>query len=91
MLKKQEGPKVITPDEMQLADTVRRVQSFGPFDACIVTRVDEQGRTHLLRVYATTADFAYTGGVIPYIGFEEIILIPGDKTEWHLFHRKELK
>lgn len=81
--------KLIPISELQLGDVV----SLFPddvFSGCVVRQIKD-GYAHLFRPYATTADFSYTGGVIPYIGVEEFTLDMSDKREITLFERKKLK
>ena len=52
---------VIIPHPMSLAESY--VQST-------VTQITETG-VQLFRIYVSTSDFTCTGGVIPYIGFEQ--------------------
>lgn len=61
--------KQIKADECNLGDTIS-TGMVGPWSTSVVIR---KTATHLVlfRPYAITADFEYTDGVIPYIGFEE--------------------
>lgn len=74
--------------DLKLADRVR-LGNF-PFADAIVKQIKD-GKVILFRPYATTADFSYTGGVIPYIGIEEVIYYQGDDGEVEVLDRKELK
>jgi len=53
--------------ELNLGDTVRLFD--GAFGDAVVQQITDEGVT-FFRPYATTADFSYTGGAIPYIGIE---------------------
>ena len=57
----------------------------------IVNKIAD-GLVHVYRPYATTADFSYTGGVIPYIGIEQFTLSQQyDTRKVTVVQRKELK
>lgn len=56
--------------ELGLGDVVR-ISDAGPFLCGVVRKVTDI-EVIVFRPYAITADFSYTGGVIPYIGVEEI-------------------
>lgn len=67
-------PKRVKGSELQLGDVVRLgpIGNYGPnkfSDAVVIQITDKE--IHLFRPYAITADFQYTGGVIPYIGIEQ--------------------
>lgn len=66
---KTETPKVEKP-RIELGDVVS--MNDGPFMDCTVCKVNEDGTVNLFRPYVHTADFSYTGGVICYVGIENI-------------------
>ncbi len=55
-------------EPVKLADVVF-LRSHGTYSQATVTQI-EDGQVSLFRPYVHTADFKYTGGVIPYIGIE---------------------
>lgn len=63
--------------DLKLGDVVRLFDT-GPFGDGVVRQIvhTDKGEfaVHVFRPYATTGDFSYTGGVIPYIGVEEVTL-----------------
>ena len=63
---KTETPK----PEIGLGDVVKC--SEGAYMTATVCKVNEDGTVDLFRPYTHTADFSYTGGVICYVGIEEI-------------------
>jgi hypothetical protein len=79
----------IKAKDLKLADVISTLPGDHPFSTAIVTQVKD-GAVKLFRPYALTADFSYTGGVIPYIGTEEYTIFADDK-EVDLFSRKDLK
>jgi hypothetical protein len=88
-------PIKIKTNELQLGDTIcsRGVADSmppRPWSTTIVVKI-EDGLVHLWRPYGTTADFSYTGGVIPYVGIETYKIEVNDATEWTLYDRQELK
>lgn len=59
---------IVKGSELRLADVVRlNAEAFA--DAVVSNITDKE--IFFFRPYATTADFSYTGGVIPYIGIEQ--------------------
>lgn len=82
---------IVKTSELQLADVVRRVGSRGyAYDYCTVRQIKD-GVVTLFRPYVHTADFSGTGGVICYIGTEDIELRVDDSSRWYVLQRKELK
>ena len=82
---------ILKTSELQLADVVCQMDSrTNPFSTCVVTKV-EDGKVTLFRPYAVTADFSYTGGVIPYTGTEQYEVEQDSNLMWDVFSRKELK
>ena len=74
--------------DLRLADVVKVFD--GPWSTGIVTHIDGNMVT-MFRPYGTTADFSYSGGVIPYIG-TETIKVPVDSSRMFLvMERKELR
>lgn len=84
-------PRLIKTSELQLADVVVQTPNGGtPWGATIVTQVTDE-EVSLFRPYGHTADFSYTGGVIPYVGIETYKVERDRDIEWTLYERKELK
>ena len=81
--------KYIKASELKLADTVRTTEGDVPWACGTIVQVSSN-TVRIFRVYGITADFSYTGGVIPYIGVEEYD-INKDDTEYFVFSRKKLK
>lgn len=64
---------VIKAEATALGDVVRLAldsEISAPFNSCTVINKLPNGDVTLYRPYVHTADFSYTGGVIPYIGAE---------------------
>jgi len=80
--------KLMRTAELQLGDEIQLFN--GPFGHAIVTKIDG-GAVHYFRPYATTADFSYTGGVIPYIGVEQNTLCRESAQQYYVTMRKELR
>lgn len=78
-------PMRVTAEHLQLAD-VLKLGDY-PFSYAVVKRITED-EVICFRPYATTADFSYTGGVIPYIGIEEVSLYKHDGREVEVIERK---
>jgi hypothetical protein len=79
---------MITVGNLQLADTVNL--GFGPWGNAVVTQI-KNGTITLSRPYVHTADFSYTGGVIPYIGMETLTFNQSSTTKYELLERKSLR
>lgn len=47
----------------------------GTFEVSVIIKMDEDNVT-LFRPYAITSDYSHTGGVTPYMGFEEYDVSP---------------
>jgi hypothetical protein len=63
--------KTETPQpEIGLGDVVKCGE--GAYMTATVCKVNEDGTVDLFRPYTHTADFSYTGGVICYVGIEDI-------------------
>jgi hypothetical protein len=60
-------PVEVTAAELNLGDVIRVTDVFGDAVVRKITITD----IYVFRPYATTSDFSYVGGVIPYIGIEE--------------------
>jgi hypothetical protein len=73
--------------ELHLGDTVKLFD--GPFGFGVVTKISG-GVVKVFRPYATTADFSYTGGVIPYIGTEEVAYLMEGTFQLEVHCRKPL-
>jgi hypothetical protein len=74
--------------DLRLADTVQ-VNPACLWNTAIVKQITDHD-VILFRPYGTTADFAYTGGVICYVGIEEYS-IPGNSQLVTVLDRKELR
>ncbi len=61
--------------ELRVRDIVRL--SNLPYADATVVKI-ESHLIHLVRPYLHTADFEYTGGVIPYVGLERMTLMVSD-------------
>lgn len=83
-------PKMITPGEMQLGDTVRYSPFGTAWNVAIVKQIRD-GEVKLFRPYGTTADFSYTGGVICYVGIEEYGVPLTSTAQYELLERKPLR
>ena len=82
-------PFDVAPNGLCLGDTIKLFD--GAFGYAIVNKIAD-GSVHVYRPYATTADFSYTGGVIPYIGIEQFTLSQQyDTRKVTVVQRKELK
>lgn len=75
---------LIRVQDLQLRDTLEVFE--GPFGTGLVIKISPEAVT-VFRPYATTADFTYTGGVIPYIGVETFDLSPLDTRPVILLRR----
>ena len=80
---------------LKLGDFVVQQDSRGTvldreFSTCIVTKVEED-QVKLFRPYGVTADFSYTGGVIPYMGAEDYWVEKERTILWKIYRRQELK
>lgn len=75
---------MILINDLRLGDVVQLFdQDYG---TAMVTKVTPSEVT-MFRPYATTADFEYTGGVIPYMGFE-IVNYPRENVNLLKLHRR---
>jgi len=75
---RQEAVEQILASDLALGDIVRVFD--GPFGDGVVRKITTSGAV-IFRPYATTDDFSYTGGVIPYIGVEEFTLYHSAKVD----------
>ena len=76
--------------DLRLADTVKLYEDC--FGDGVVFKIDpDKSAVYIRRVYMTTADFSYTGGVIPYIGTEDCVYFFWEKKELEVYNRKDLK
>lgn len=80
----------VEPSELNLGDLVAVGDPLLPCSTCAVTQIKD-GQVHLFRPYVTTADFTYTGGVIPYIGVETMTISLDSKTEVWLIRKADPK
>lgn len=83
-------PIKLTAKELQLADVVRMDGQNGPFMDFIVKKINNDS-VDLWRPYGTTTDFSYTGGVICYIGTEDMNVRLDSSLRFDLMRRTELK
>lgn len=67
------GGKSVLVSELQLGDIITLFEGYG---AATVYRINPDSSRQVWRPYVTTSDFEYTGGVIPYIGLEDLALSP---------------
>lgn len=81
-------PTMLKPADMNLADDVQLFE--GAYGVGVVTQIDDE-IVYLFRPYMATADFRYTGGVVPYIGHEIVRLWVTGSREYLVLQRKELK
>ncbi len=63
--------KTVKVVDLKLRDVVRFKDSQNSFSTMMVTQISDTS-VRLIRPYGITSDFSYTGGVIPYFGFETI-------------------
>lgn len=80
----------LTPRELQLADVVQPDLDYG-YNYLTVKQITAS-EVVLVRPFIHTADFSYTGGVLTYIGLEEVrVHLDDTRTKFQLFDRKTLK
>lgn len=79
----------VRASDLRLADTIK-LDNVIPWGYCIVRQIKDDEVT-LFRPYGTTADFSYTGGVIPYVGIDEFKVPLNSDREYLVVERKELK
>lgn len=65
--------------DLKLGDVVQLFNDA--YGTATVYRKDPQGNAQVWRPYVKTEDFAYSGGVIPYIGLEDFSLWSGTEVE----------
>lgn len=63
-------PYFATGADLRLGDVVQTAFTSEPYNDATVKTINGDKIT-LVRPYIHTSDFTYTGGVIPYIGYEE--------------------
>jgi hypothetical protein len=80
--------KQVPISELKLGDTVEVFEDA--FGSAVVNQIKD-GSVHFFRPYATTEDFSYTGGVIPYIGIETFTRPTTDTSTVKVWRRKEVK
>lgn len=71
--------------DLRLGDTV--ILFDGAFGSAVVNQI-AGGLVSFFRPYATTSDFACTGGVIPYIGVETFSRMSDSDDLYVVAHRK---
>jgi hypothetical protein len=79
---------MVKASELQLGDVVKVFDSA--FGSATVKQIAD-GKVHFFRPYVHTADFAYTGGVMCYVGIEEWYAFATDGHAYELLDRKELR
>src|ERR1035437_9172033 len=82
-------PFTVKARDLRLADTIN-LDNVIPWGYAIVKQIKD-GEVTLFRPYGTTADFSYTGGVIPYTGIEDIKVSRDSDRAFIVDERKELK
>jgi hypothetical protein len=82
-------PFTVKARDLRLADTIN-LDNVIPWGYAIVKQIKD-GEVTLFRPYGTTADFSYTGGVIPYVGIDEFKVSLNSDREYIVVERKELK
>lgn len=75
--------------QLRLGDVIRSTNREEPFTSETVINVTEDEVT-LFRPYVHTGDFSHTGGVTPYVGFEQYKLSRNHGRPVLLYSRKEL-
>lgn len=83
-------PVQVTIKELKLGDIIALDFGGGPWNHAIVKKITETD-VILFRPYGTSADFSYTGGVICYVGMEEIPYSLSENYSFSVVERKELK
>lgn len=78
----KENKKLLAKD-LKLGDVVRLHDYNSAFSDCTVINI-ENGAITLFRPYVHLADFTYTGGVIPYVGFEKFVVLLNSPSEYVL-------
>lgn len=74
--------------ELRLRDVVRYADDRMPAWGTMVVSQITADEVHFFRPYAITSDFAYTGGVIPYIGTETVkIALDDSRHDFDLLER----
>ena len=58
--------------DLRIRNVIRLFE--GAYGIATVYRINEDKSVQVWRPYITTANFEYTGGVIPYIGLEDLAI-----------------
>lgn len=74
--------------DLQLGDVVQLYE--GPWGTATVRQIKD-GVVHIERIYGCSENFSYTGGVIVYMGREEVRYEQDSKNTVTLWERKVLK
>jgi len=74
--------------ELQIGDTFQF--ELEAWSTAIVTQISEH-EVEYFRPYGTTADFSYTGGVIPYVGIDTGKLSKTSKHPVKVIYRQQLR
>lgn len=75
--------------QLRLGDVVNSSKLDEAFTSATVINVTED-EVVLFRPYVHTGDFSHTGGVTPYVGFEQYKLSRNHGQPVYLYSRKEL-
>jgi hypothetical protein len=78
---------IIGPKDLQLADVVRLVSDAENAYSCMTVKQITDKEVTFFRPYVHTADFAYTGGVLCFIGIEEFQVSLSSTQEYELVQR----
>lgn len=65
--------------DLQIGDVVRLWEDGTAYMDATIYYVDDRG-FHLIRPYISTSDMITTGGLIPYIGFEDMVLPASERN-----------
>jgi hypothetical protein len=79
---------MIKARDLRLGDTV--ILFDGAYGSAAVTQI-AGGLVSFFRPYATTSDFACTGGVIPYVGIEQFSRMSDSDELYRVEYRREVR
>jgi hypothetical protein len=83
-------PVTIAARHVKLGDTIELAFMTGPFRMAVARQVTDK-EIVLFRSYIHTSDFSYTGGVICYHGYEDVVISRDSNTLLRLCERRELR
>jgi hypothetical protein len=86
--------EIITPKEMQLGDTVRRVEGGEGMGICfcdMMVRQIKDGMITFFRPFVHTSDFSTTSGVFCYVGVETFSVYQKSDTQYFLMDRQKIR